>query len=115
MLQLTTVDTGSVSHVPVQVNMNHNIDAVNNCYFSSENVPGDIDQNILCNESTDSVSRLREIKQKNPCNPSFAYINVNSIRNKHAELFTIVDSNIYILTIAETKARLFFPNGTVPS
>ena len=109
MLQLTIVDTGSVSHVPVQVNMHHNIDAINNCHFSSENVPGDIDQSILCNESTDSVSRLRKIKQKNPCNPSFAYINVNSICNKHAELFTIVDSNIDILTIAETKLDCSFP------
>ena len=59
MLQLTTVDTGSVSHVLVQVNVHHNIDAINNCHFSSENV-----QSILCNESTDSVSRLREMKQK---------------------------------------------------
>ena len=83
--------------------MHHSIDAINNCHFSSENVPGDIDQSILCNETTNSVSRLREIKQKTPCNPSFAYINVNSIRSKHAELFTIVDSNIDILTIAETK------------
>ena len=107
MLQLTTVDTGSVSHVPVQVNMHHNIDAINNCHFSSEN----IDQSILCNETTDSVSRLTEIKQKNPCNPSFAYINVNSIRNKHAELFTIVDSNIDILTIAETKLDCSFPTA----
>ena len=47
MLQLTTVDTGSVSHVPVQVNMHHNIDAINNCHSSSENVPGDIDQSIF--------------------------------------------------------------------
>ena len=64
MLQLTTVGTGSVGHVLVQVNMHPNIDAINNCHFSSENVPGDIDQSILCNESTNSVSRLREIEQK---------------------------------------------------
>ena len=84
MLQLTAADTGSVTHEPVLVNMHHNIDAINNCHLSSENVPGDINQSILCNELTDSVSRLREMKLKNPCNTSFAYINVNSIRNKHA-------------------------------
>ena len=73
MLQLTTVDTGSVSHVPVQVNMHHNIDAINNCHFTSENVPGDIDQSILCNESTNSVSRLREMKQKKPMQPFICF------------------------------------------
>ena len=104
MLQLATVDTGTVSHVMVQVNMHHNIDAINNCHFSSENL-----QSILCNEPTDSVSRLREMKQKKPCNPSFSYINVNSIRNKQAKLFTIVDSNIDILTISETKLDFSFP------
>ena len=55
------------------------------------------------------------MKQKKTCNPSFASINVNSIRNKHAELFTIFDSNIDILTTAETKLDCSFPNGTVPS
>ena len=108
MLQLTSVDTESVSHEPVQVNMHHNIDAINDCHLSTENVPGDIDQSIVCNESTDSVSQLRKMKLKNPCNPSFAYINVNSICNKHAKLFTIVDSNIDILTIAEAKLDCSF-------
>ena len=60
------------------------------------------------------MSRLREMKLKNPCNPSFAYINVNSIRNKQAELFTIVDSNIDILTIAETKLDCSFPTVQFP-
>ena len=40
-----------------------------------------------------------------------ATINVNSIRNKHAELFTIVDSNIDISTTAETKLDCSFPTA----
>ena len=44
MLQLTAADTGSISHEPVQVNMRYDIDAINNCHLSSENVPGDINQ-----------------------------------------------------------------------
>ena len=36
-------------------------------------------------------------------NPTFAYINVNSIRYKHADLFAVINSNIDVLSIAETK------------
>ena len=107
MSQLTAADTGSVIHEPVQVNMYYSIDAVNSCHLSSENVPSDNNHSTLGNELTDSMSRLREIKPKTSCNPSFAYINVNSIRNKHAELLTIVDSNIDILT----KLDCFFPTA----
>ena len=66
---------------------------------------------ILCNGLTDSVSRVREMKLKSLCDPSFAYINVNSIRNKHAELVPIFDSNIDILTIAGTKLDCSFPTA----
>ena len=47
--------------------------------------------------------RLREMKINNINNPALANINVNSIRNKHADLFTIVNLNVDILPIAETK------------
>ena len=97
--------------MPVQLNMHYNIDTINNCHLSSENVASDINQSILGNELTDAMSQLREIKPKNPCNPSFAYININSIPNKHAQLFKIVDSNIDILTIQETKLNCSFPTA----
>ena len=70
--------------------MHYNTDAINNLHLSSENVPSDINQSILGNELADSVSQLREIKPKNPCSPSFAYINFNSVRNKHSELFRLL-------------------------
>ena len=44
-------------------------------------------------------------------NPALAYINVNSIRNKHADLFAIVNLNVDILTIAETKLDSSFPTA----
>lgn len=65
----------------------------------------------LEDEPVDPGNLLRDIKLKNPNNPSLAYINVNSIRNKHAELFTILNSNIDILAIAETKLDKSFPSA----
>ena len=41
----------------------------------------------------------------------FSYLNINSIRNKFGDLDTIVDGNIDILCIAETKLDESFPNN----
>ena len=57
----------------------------------------------------DPSLRLKEMKINNINNPALAYINVNSIRNKHADLFTIANLNVDILTIAETKLDSSFP------
>ena len=59
----------------------------------------------------DPASQLRGIKFKNINNPILAYINVNSIRNKHSDLFSIIDSNVEIVTIAETKLDCSFPSA----
>ena len=55
--------------------------------------------------------KLREIKPKNPNNPSVAYINANLIRNKHSDLSTCLNCNIDILAIAETKFDCIFPTA----
>ena len=75
------------------------------------NAPSVVDQNVRTNVNVNQNAveddfdnpaiKLREIKLKNPNNPSLACINVNSIRNKHSDLFTFLDCNIDILTIAE--------------
>ena len=88
---------------------------------SAFNAPSVVDQNVSINvnENQNAVKddfdspaiKLREIKVKNPDNPSLAYINVNSIRNKHSDLFTFLDFNINILTIAETKLDCTFPTA----
>ena len=85
------------------------------------NAPSVVDQNVSTNvnENQNAVEddfdnpaiKLREIKLKNPKNPFLAYINVNSIRNKHSDLFAFLDCNIDILTIAETKLDCTFPTA----
>ena len=62
-----------------------------------------------CLEDPDCI--ICKIKLKNMNNPTFACINVNSIRYKHADLFTVINSNIDVLSIAETKLDRSFPNA----
>ena len=62
-------------------------------------------------EAMDPAKRLNEIKKKNPWNPSLAYININSIRYKHNELFTRAQNNIDILSIAEAELDSSFPSA----
>ena len=69
------------------------------------------DINISEVEFKDPASQLRDIKFKNINNPVLAYINVNSIRNKLSDLFSIIDSNVEIVTIAETKLDSSFPSA----
>ena len=88
---------------------------------SGFNAPSVVDQNVRTNVNVNQnaveddfdnpVIKLREIKLKNPINPSLAYNIVNSIRNKHSDLFTFLDCNIDILTIAETKLDCTFPTA----
>ena len=59
----------------------------------------------------DPAKRLNEIKKKNPWNPSLAYININSIRYKHNELFTRAQNNIDMLAIVEAELDSSFPSA----
>ena len=54
---------------------------------------------------------IHKIKLKNMNNPTFVCINVNSIQYKHADLFAVINSNIGVLSIAETKLDSSFPNA----
>ena len=68
---------------------------------SGFNVPSVVDQNVSTNvdESQNAMEddfdntaiKLREIKLNNPNNPSLVYINVNCIRSKHSDLFTLLN------------------------
>ena len=51
------------------------------------------------------------VRFHDPNNPSLAYINANSIRNKHSDLCAFLDCNIDVLTIAETKLDCTFPTA----
>ena len=69
------------------------------------------DINISEVEFKDPAFQLKDIKFKNINNPVLAYINVNSIRNKLSDLLPIIDSNVEIVTITETKLDSSFPSA----
>ena len=82
--------------------------------------PDDDDQNIYrpakdISSAEDGLEDpdciIRKIKLKNMNNPTFVCINVNSIRYKHADLFAVINSNIDVLSITETKLDSSFPNA----
>ena len=56
----------------------------------------------------DTLKRLRHSHLNNVI---FSYLNINSIMNKFGDLDKIVDRNIDILCIAETKLDKSFPNN----
>ena len=58
-----------------------------------------------------NVSRLGNFRSKNPKNIIFSYININSIRNKFENLCEIIENNVDVLSIAETKFDSSFPNA----
>ena len=48
---------------------------------------------------------------KNPKNIIFSYIDINSIRNKFDNLCDLISKNVNILSVAETKLDVSFPNS----
>ena len=48
---------------------------------------------------------------KNPKNIIFSYININSIHNKFDNLCDLISKNADILSVAETKLDVSFPNS----
>ena len=52
---------------------------------------------------------LKRLRHSHLNNVIFSYLNINSIRNKFGDLDKIVDGNIDILCIAETKLDNIFP------
>ena len=54
---------------------------------------------------------IKDLKLKHPTNITCAYLNINSIRNKFDNLKDMIEQNIDILCIAETKLDASFPNS----
>ena len=54
---------------------------------------------------------LFELRDKNPSNLNFAYLNINSVRNKFENLIEIINENVDIFTITETKLDGSFPTA----
>ena len=61
--------------------------------------------------SKDIDQVLFDLRCKNPSNLNFAYLNINSVRNKFENLIEIINGNVDIFTIAETKLNGFFPTA----
>ena len=53
--------------------------------------------------SKDVDQILFDVKSNNPSNLNFTYLNINSVRNKFENFKEIVNGNVDIFTIAETK------------
>ena len=54
------------------------------------------------------LSRVKNLRIENPANPVFAYVNINSIRNKFNDLQELIKGNIDAVMIAETKIDASF-------
>ena len=61
--------------------------------------------------SNDIDQILFDLKSNNPSNLNFAYLNINSVRNKFENFKEIINGNVYIFTIAETKLDRSFPTS----
>ena len=66
----------------------------------------------MTNEPAKEIDNiLKNLCNSNPSNLKFCYLNVNSIRNKFSDLQKIVNGNIDIVSIAETKLDGSFPSA----
>ena len=54
---------------------------------------------------------LFDLKSSNPSNLNIAYLNVNSVRNKVENFKEIINGNVFISTIAESKLDGSFPTS----
>ena len=51
------------------------------------------------------------MRNDNPSNLNFCYLNINSVRNKFTDLQTIINKNADLVSIAETKLDASFPSA----
>ena len=63
----------------------------------------------LANKS--NIDKLKELRLNNPKNILFAYLNVNSMRNKFENLWRLLADTVDVLTIAKTKLDGSFPTN----
>ena len=56
----------------------------------------------------DTKSRLKEMKAQSSDKLILGHLNINSIRNKFEALKFIIDNNIDIFLISETKLKIHF-------
>ena len=59
----------------------------------------------------DSDQVLSNLRSTNPSNLNFCYLNINSVRNKFTDFQEIVNGNVNVVSIAETKIDRSFPSA----
>ena len=70
-----------------------------------------IDASITSQEYEDNINvTLKRLRRSHLNKVIYPYLNISSIRNKFGDLDKIVDGNIGILCIAETKFSLICPD-----
>ena len=71
-----------------------------------------IDGSISNQEYRENITvTIKRLRHSDLNNVIFSDLNINSIRHRVGDLDKIVDGNIDILCIAETKSDEFFPNN----
>ena len=89
----------SPGKVPIN---SYEVTCTQNVYLPVQNRPSNL---------TKSNSNLHQVRINNPSRIIFGQININSIRNKFAQLIYIVSNEIDILMVSETKLDDTFPTS----
>ena len=92
--------------------LTQNIKRSFNQFWSSDRHTHEVDitnSNLFENNESDQV--LKVLRSDNPSNLNFCYLNINSVRNKFTNLQTIINGNVDIVSIAETKLDASFPSA----
>ena len=88
---------------PGKVSINsYEVTCTQNVYLPIQNRPSNLTK---CNPN------LHQVRINNPSRIIFGQININSIRNKFAQLIYIVSNEIDILMVSETKLDDTFPTS----
>ena len=66
---------------------------------------------IIENPEKSVFEKIRDLKNKNPNNICCSYLNINSIRNKFNNFSDMIDQNIDIICLAETKIDSSYPKS----
>ena len=53
---------------------------------------------------------LSDLRRTNPVNLNFCYLDINSVRNKFTDFQEIINGNVDVVSIAETKINALFPS-----
>ena len=62
-------------------------------------------------KSNDIDQVLINVRSTNPSNINFYYLNINSVRNKFTDFQEIINGNVDVVSIAETKIDASFPSA----